>query len=74
MATERAWVWFDDDYQIQHLAEPPDAIQMTWQGDTACGLDGQMRRVTFENVDGGKSCARCIDEPYMLAGDGRGPP
>jgi hypothetical protein len=74
MATERVWVWLDDDYGIQHLATPPDAIEMAWESETACALDGDVRRVTFENVDRGKACARCVAAPYSLAGDGRGPP
>ena len=74
MADERVWVWFERAYDLQHLATPPDAIEMQWDGETACALEGELRRVTFENVDRGKACARCVAEPYVLAGDDRGPP
>lgn len=74
MAQERVWVWVGRAYDLQHLATPPDAIEMVWTGETACELDGELRRVTFENVDRGKACARCLSEPHVLAGDDRGPP
>lgn len=74
MAGERVWVWLERAYDVQHLADPPDAITMTWPGLTACGIEGELVRVTFENVDNGKACARCTAEPYVLAGDDRGPP
>jgi hypothetical protein len=74
MADERVWVWLDGSYDTQHLATPPDAIEMEWSGETACGLEGSARRVTFENVDNAKACPRCTDEPFKLAGDARGLP
>lgn len=73
MAGDMVWVWFGDDRGIQHLAEPPDDVTMQWEASTACGLDGSVRRVTFENVDRGISCKRCTAKPYTLAGKGRGP-
>ena len=74
MVDERAWVWFGGDYGVQHLAVPPDAIEMEWDDTTACGLEGTVRRVTFENVDNAKACAACTQEPFKLAGDARGLP
>ena len=74
MADERAWVWVGGRYDLQHLSTPPDAVEMEWQGETMCGLDGTVRRVTFENVDTAKACARCTQEPFKLAGDARGLP
>ena len=74
MADDRVWVWLDGDYTIQHLATPPDDIEMRWTGETACELDGHLYRVSFENVDRGKACQRCTARPYTLAGDDRGLP
>lgn len=74
MAEKRVWVWYERDEHLQHLAAPPDPVDMAWTAETGCGLEGDLRRVTFENVDGGKACARCVQEPYVLAGDDRGPP
>ena len=71
---ERVWVWHEMDETVQHLASPPDGVAMTWDGETACGLAGAVRRVTWENVDSGKSCQTCSAEPFTLAGEDRGPP
>ena len=71
---ERAWVWLGSDYTIQHLAAPPDDIERSWEGETACGLEGRFVRVSWENVDGAKSCMACRSKPFTLSGDHRGPP
>lgn len=73
MPTDQVWVWFDTDRSMQHLAAPPDDVAMHWEADTVCGLEGPVRRVTFENVDRGIACRRCTAEPFTLAGQGRGP-
>jgi len=71
---DRAWVWFGSDETIQHLSTPPDDIQLRWDGQTACGLEGKLYRVSWENVDGAKGCVACRHKPFTLAGDHRGPP
>lgn len=71
---DRVWVWLGSDDTIQHLTTPPDDIQRRWDGGTVCGLEGTFWRVSWENVDGGKSCMACRSKPFTLAGDHRGPP
>jgi hypothetical protein len=71
---DRAWVWLGADTTIQHLTTPPDDIQRQWNGETVCGLEGSLMRVSWENVDGGKSCMACRSKPFTLSGDHRGPP
>ncbi|MGI8575389.1 MAG: hypothetical protein ACR2MA_08615 [Egibacteraceae bacterium] len=71
---ERVWVWHESDETVQHLATQPDDVTMAWDGETACGRDGAIRRVTWENVDNAKACDACTDEDFSLAGGDRGPP
>lgn len=71
---DRAWVWFQWDESIQHLTTPPDDIVLRWQGETVCGLSGELQRVSWENVDGAMACAACRSKPFTLAGEHRGPP
>ena len=71
---EVVWVWDPMDERIQHLAPPPDDIQRRWAGETVCGVEGTLWRVSWENVDNAKACVSCIHVPFTLGGDHRGPP
>lgn len=71
---DRLWVWYGSDETIQHLTEPPDDVRLSWDGETVCGLEGRLHRVSWENVDGAKACVACSHRPFTLAGDHRGPP
>ncbi len=68
------WVWDPLDERIQHLAAPPDDIQRRWDGETVCGIQGRLWRVSWENVDNAKACVACMHRPFTLGGDHRGPP
>lgn len=68
------WVWIPPDETIQHLAAPPDDIQLRWAGETVCGIDDKLWRVSWENVDNAKACVACAHNPFTLGGDHRGPP
>jgi hypothetical protein len=68
------WVWVPSNDTIQHLAEPPDDIQLRWRGRTVCGIEDRLWRVSWENVDNAKGCVACIHAPFTLGGDHRGPP
>jgi hypothetical protein len=78
MATNKARVWLADDRGAQHLADPPsDPIVKEWEGSTACGVEGLLRWITPENVDGGKACPACLPasgHTPQLEGDYPGPP
>lgn len=68
------WVWDPTDDQLQHLASPPNDIELRWDGETVCGIEDKLWRVSWENVDNAKACVACSHKPFKLAGDHRGPP
>jgi hypothetical protein len=59
---ERVRVFVEPDEIVQHFALPPDSdTALAWDGETLCGVAGNLRWVSPENVDVGQLCPSCAD-------------
>ena len=73
-------VWVLPEHDTEHFADPPsgDTTTRQWDGETYCGVNGDLRWVHWEVIDEGRTCEACaaLAGTYKppLEGDYPGPP